>query len=74
MKEEAKRRVITTAMSSHVGVDWLMIIAAKEAGRQQWDSRGQVRETLIPGRLARQAAHVYEIQRPQQSEYVVKVS
>jgi hypothetical protein len=41
MKERSPYQVTTRAKSAPVGVDWLMIRAAKEAARQQKDSRKQ---------------------------------
>jgi hypothetical protein len=57
MKEKLDRPVVTMAISSSVGVDWLTIKAAKEAGRQVQDFQTQLPGVLIPDKLPEQTVH-----------------
>jgi hypothetical protein len=55
MKKRLSCPTINKAVSSYVGVDWLIIKAAKESGRYEQDIHSQ---TSMPDELIRQAEHI----------------
>lgn len=63
MKEKLYRPSVNTSISSNVGVDWLSIKAAKEAGRQVQDDYSQLPGMLIPDKLPEQTVHKNEKRR-----------
>jgi|GEM_PF-2361159 len=57
MKERSAYQVTTIVKSASVGVDWLMIRAAKEAVRKQRDSQKQVQVNSDVHNQKKQDAH-----------------
>jgi hypothetical protein len=60
MKEKLYRPNVNTSISSHVGVDWLTIKAAKEAGRHKQDVNSHLPGVLVPDKLPEQTVHKHE--------------
>ncbi len=57
MRKRAVYQVVTEVKASPVGVDWLMIMAEKQAPRRQLSPRRQMDDVSIPDGAKREVVH-----------------